>query len=479
MKQKTIIYAFMMMMVWGGFAQSELEISYSLEECLSMALKNNLDLKSTHLNADREKVNHQRSKANLLPSINGDFNLGVNRGRSIDPFTNDFINQEFTFSNVGLNLDATIFNGFRLINTVKQNQLNRLASEMENEAVKQDLVLRVTLAYLQVSNSKDNLRLAKQRLETTEKQMKIQEDFYNNEVGNPADFTDIVAQKAIDETSIVVAEIGLNNAKLSLTRLLNINNELTLDTEDLLLDIDHYAFSADQVYADALKNMATFKANELRVDAAKKGVSIAKAQFTPEFSVFAGVNSNYSSAAQIFSEIGSSITPTGDFVTVNGQDFPVLTHQSSFSSEGIPYKEQLDNNLSTVVGVAVNVPLFNGLRAKNNVALEKVRVEESILELERTHLDIKNAIAQVHFEMNAAYLRYQSLAKQVEAFEESYRVNEIRFNNGISNFLNYVTSKNNLDNAKVNFTNAKYEYILRVKVLEYYRGNMFQLENTI
>jgi outer membrane protein len=271
MKQKLLNYAFTVMMVWGGFAQSELKLSYSLKECLNIALKNNLDLKSTHLNADREKVNHQRSKANLLPTINGNFSLGVNNGRSIDPFTNDFINQEFTFSNAGLNLDATIFNGFRLINTVKQNKLNRLASEMEKEAVRQDLVLQVTLAYLQVSNSKDNLKLAKQRLETTDKQLQIQEDFYNNEVGNPADFTDIVAQKTIDETSIVVAESALNNAKLALVQLLNVNSEFSLDTEDLLLDIEHYAFSADQVYEDALKNMATFKANELRVDAAKKG----------------------------------------------------------------------------------------------------------------------------------------------------------------------------------------------------------------
>jgi outer membrane protein len=105
-----------------------------------------------------------------------------------------------------------------------------------------------------------------------------------------------------------------------------------------------------------------------------------------------------------------------------------------------------------------------------NVALEKIRVEESILELERTHLDIKNSIAQVHFDMQAVYERYQSLQKQVDAYEESYRINEIRFNSGVSNFLNYVTSKNNLDNAKVNLVNAKYEYLLSVKVLDYYRG---------
>ncbi len=149
-----------------------------------------------------------------------------------------------------------------------------------------------------------------------------------------------------------------------------------------------------------------------------------------------------------------------------------MTEQTFFLSESISYSDQLDNNLNTVVGVGVNVPLFNGFRAKNNVALEKIRVEETLLELERTHLDIKNAIAQVHFDMEAAFKRHESFLKQVDAYQESFRINEIRFNNGVSNFLNYVTSKNNLDNSKVNLTNSKYEYLLRVKVLDYYRGTV-------
>lgn len=472
MRKYNILLTIFILMVWEGFAQNKPEISYSLEECISIALQNNLDVKATNLNANREKINHQQSKANLLPSINGNMNLGVNTGRSIDPFTNDFINQELTFSNLGLNLDATIFNGFRLLNTVKQNKLNRLAAEMEKEAAQQNLVLRVTLAYLQVSNAKDNLKLAEQRLETTVKQIKIQEEFYNNESGNPADYTDILAQKTIDETSILVAQSAFNNAKINLIRLLNLDDNPNIDTSGALMDITNYSLSADEVFNDALNNLATFKASELRIDAAKKGVSIAKAQFTPEFSIFAGVNSNYSSAAETFNDIGSNIVDTGDFVTVNGQDFPVFSEQTNFSAEKISFEDQLDNNLSTVIGVSVNIPLFNGFRAKNNVALQKVRVEESIVALERTHLDIKNTITQVHFDMNATYLRYQSLEKQVEAFQESFRVNEIRFNSGISNFLNYVTSKNNLDNAKLNLNNAKYEYLLRVKVLEYYRGNI-------
>ncbi len=471
MKLNRLILAFTLLLKFVGNTQDLNTKSFSLDECISIALENNLDLKSSNLRANSAKISHQQSKASLLPSINGNFNLGVNDGRSIDPFTNDFINQELTFSNMGLSLNMTVFNGFRLLNAAKQNRLNREAAELEIEVAKQDLVLDVTLAYLQVLNNQAILNLTKQRLTATNQQLEVQKGFYENESGNPADYADILGQIANDETSILVSESNLNNAKLNLSRVMNLKQVSDLEIEGVILDLEKYKLSADEVYNLALESLATFKANELRIDAAQKGVSVAKSQFTPEISVFSGVNTNYSSAAEIFTAMGTNVVETGEFVTVDNQDLPVMTEQTVFSPEKISYQDQLDNNLNTVVGVAVNVPLFNGFRAKNNVAQEKIRVEESILELERTHVDIKNTIAQVHFDMLAVYNRYQSIENQVKAYAESYRINEIRFNNGVSNFLNYITSKNNLDNAKVNLANAKYEYLLLVKVLDYYCGN--------
>ncbi len=336
------------------------------------------------------------------------------------------------------------------------------------EEAKQDLVLRVTLAYLQVLNNRDLLELVNKRLVATNKQLKRQEDFYNEEVGNPADYADIVGQKSIDETNILSSESALNNSKLNLVRILNLQDDFTIDTQDLIMGLEGYQYSSEEVYQDALQNLATFKAKTLRIDAAKKGISVAKAQFVPEISVFGQLNTNYSSVAETFSTSGSTVVETSDFVVFNNQDLPVFSNQPQFSSQSISYADQFDNNLNTVIGLSVFVPLFNGFRAKNNVALQKIQVEESLVELERTQQNIKNAIKQVHFDMEAAFLRYQSLLNQVAAFQESYRINDIRFNNGASNFLAYITSKNNLDNAETNLANAKYEYFLRVIVLEYF-----------
>ncbi|MFD2566353.1 TolC family protein [Pseudotenacibaculum haliotis] len=451
----------------------ETEKGYTLEECISIALKNNLNLKSSKIREKSANINFKQSKANLLPSVNGNYNLGVNNGRSIDPFTNDFINQRLTFSNANLNLDAVIFNGFRLLNSVKQQKLNAKAAMMEVEQEKQNLVLSVTLAYLQVLNSRDVLLLNEQRLEATLNQLKIQKDLYDEGRSNPADYTDLLGQKAIDETNILSSQIELNNARLSLARLLNLDEEVAIDKSSVLLSFEKYKLSSDEVYQDALQSLATFKARELRVEAAKKGMGVARAQYIPQVSIFGQLNTNYSSAAQTFTEVGRSTVETGDFVTINNQNIPVMREQSQFSSQQISYLDQFDNNLNSVIGVSVRIPLLNGFAAKNNVALEKVRVEESLVEMERTQVEIKNTIKQVHFDMEAAFSRYQSLQKQVEAFEKSFDVNKIRFNNGVSNYLSYITSKNNLENAKVNLSNAKYAYLLRVKVLEYYRGQVF------
>ncbi len=471
MLREIIVSICLFFTVYIGFTQEGTKKKYTLKDCITIALENNLDVKSSTLNAKTAKINYKQSKTNILPTLNGNYNIGVNNGRSIDPFTNDFINQELTFSNAQLNLDATIFNGFRLLNTIRQQRLNNRASEIEVEESKQTLILNVTLAYLQVLNNKDVLELAKNRLKTTIDQLKRQETLYNEELGNPADFADIKGQKAIDETSILIAESGLKNAELNLMSLLNVTDSFSIDVTDVLLNFENYTYSPEDIFKDALKNLATFKANTLRVEAAKKGVYIAQAQYLPEISFFGRLNTNYSSVAETFTDTGSAIQNTGDFVTIDSQQIAVQTNQTLFEGNKIEYLDQFDNNLNTVIGIAVDIPLFNGFRAKNNVSLEKIKVQESLILLTRMEQEIKNTISQVHFDMEVAYKRFHSLKKQVEAFEESFRINEIRFNNGVSNFLAYITSKNNLDTAITNLTNVKYQYVLQVKILEFYRGN--------
>ena len=139
--------------------------------------------------------------------------------------------------------------------------------------------------------------------------------------------------------------------------------------------------------------------------------------------------------------------------------------------EEIPYEDQLINNLNSNIGLSVSIPIFNGFRAKNTIALQKIVLEEREVAFERTKNEFEQAIREAHNAMLTALDRYKIYKEQVTAYSESYRVNKIRFNSGVSNVVDYIISKNNLDNAKINLANARYEYIFRTKILDYYRGS--------
>jgi len=455
-----------------GFTQNQQKEIYTLDDCIEIAITNNLDLKGSKLSAEASILNYKQSRSNVLPSLNADYNLGVNNGRSIDPFTNDYINQELTFSNAGLNLNATLFNGFRLLNSIKENRFNMEASEMEIEENKQNLILEVTLRYIQILNNKDLIELSKSRLETTEQQLGRLKSFYTEGTGNPVSYTDMQGQYTIDKMGFIDAENSLKLAVLELNKLLNLNADSENQFETILGLVANvkYPYSPHDVYTDALQNLATFKSKQFRVDAADAGIKVAKSNYYPEVSLFGQLNTNYSSNAQTFTQTGTVITDSGDFVDISGQEYPVFTNQSQFQVEKIGYKDQFDNNLNSLVGVGVSIPLLNGFRAKNNVSLQKIAKEESLIELENTKLIFKQSIKEAYNNMDSAFNRYHILLDQVKAFEESFRVNEIRFNNGVSNIVDYITSKNNMDSAKLNLSQTKYEYLLRVKILDYYRG---------
>lgn len=468
----TIIYLLFFILPILVFSQNEERSVRTLEECIALALKNNLELKQSILSEKTSAVYFKQNKNALLPSINGNYNLGVSMGRSIDPFTNSFVNERLTFSNAGLGLDATVFNGFRLINSWKQAKLNLEAAEMETETAKQTLILNVTLRYLQVLNTNDLVELAKARVLTTQGQLNRLKALYEEETGNPAEYRDLQGQIAADASNLAESENMLETELLALNTLINADEQITVASLDQNLTIKKYPYSANDVYSQALEVFPSIKASDLNLKAAEKGISVARSQYTPEISLFANFNTNYSSAARLFNETGTSIVETGDFITIDNQDFQVFTEQSNFTNNEISYNDQFENNLNSSVGVSVTVPIFNGFRAKNNVALEKIKKEEAQTALEKTKLDLQESIKKSFNIMQTAFERYKLLQDQVDAYGESFRINEIRFNNGVSNSVEYIISKNNLENAQINLANVGFEYLLRVKVLEYYRGNI-------
>ena len=463
-----IFLAILMTQILGFAQESTLELD--LDTALKIALENNLDVERSNLRAQTSDIEFKQTQNARLPSLNGNYNFGLNNGRSIDPFTNTFIEEELTFSSARLSLEATIFNGFQIRNRIQCDRFNLQAAEAEVEQAKQEMVLNVTLAYFQILNNKDLLKLAKSRKQSTLQQLDRLKSLNEEGQGNPANYTDILGQIANDNSTIADAENNLKASKLELIRLLNIDSDIDVSPRELVDEPTIYQYSATEVFEESLENLATFKAGELRIKAAEKDIQVSKSLYSPEVSFFAQLNTNFSSLATLFNESGTQIVETNQFVNIGGDSFSVFSEQTNFLSERIAYQEQLINNLNSNIGVALRIPIFNGFRAKNTVALQKIVLEEQKVEYQRIFNEFKQAIQEAHNDMQTAYAKFLIFKEQVQAYAESFRVNEIRFNNGVSNIVEYIISKNNLDNAKINLANARYEYIFRTKILDYYRG---------
>ncbi len=451
-------------------AQNSSKTGLSLEECIQLAIDNNINFQRSGLRSETEELNFRATKSQVLPSINGSYSYAVNKGRSIDPYTNDVIDQQFSFSNAGLSLNTRIFNGFELRNRIQRDRYHMKAAEAEKEAEKQQLVLDVTLAYFQILNNRDLLELAKLRLKSTKQQTDRVETLNEQGEGNPANYTDILGQISNDRSAVIAAENQLKQSKLELAQLLNIDSDISIENFQVLPEILAYELTAEEVYSESLENLEVFEARRLRLNAAQEDVAVARSLFSPEISLFAQMNTNYSSLASLLNETGTQVVETGQFINVDGTNYAVQSNQSQFSQQDIPYLDQLNNNLSSVAGVSINIPIFNGFRASRQISLKKIQQKDAELELENTKNQYQQAIRQAYNAMEAAYDNYFVLQEQVDSYEESYRVNEIRFQNGVSNIVEYIISKNNLDRSRINLANTKYEFLIRVKILDYYRG---------
>jgi outer membrane protein len=219
-----------------------------------------------------------------------------------------------------------------------------------------------------------------------------------------------------------------------------------------------------------LEKFALVKAVDLRKQSATSAVKMARGQLFPVLSLNGSAGTNYSSVAQQDFFLNTTDVTSQDYVIVNGTPNFVVRKQNNFSSQKINYGDQLNNNLSTSISLNLRIPIFNSLQARSRVSLAKIDLKNNELVAQTTRIQLRQAIDQAYINMSSASDRYKTLLGQVDAYTESFRAAEIRFNAGVGNSIDYVTAKNNLDRANINLINAKFDFVLRVKILDYYEG---------
>ncbi len=478
-----------------SLAQEAKDDSWSLEECIDYALKNNLTVKQSEYNVEDYQIQWSQSKAGMYPSANmggGYTNLW---GRSINPTTNLFTNQRIQSLGLQFSADYTLYGGSQLRNTVKRNKMNLQGSTYDLEKIRNDVMLNVTLGFLTVilnielhENAKYQLDITKAQLETTSKQVKAGALPYSSEL-------DLIAQVESNEVQVINTENEVRIAYLRLKQFLLLPAETPFEIiipELDLEDIESIAVTSNEVFSTAENIMPQIKSVDMAVQSADVLVKIARGGLDPRLTVGANMYSNYSSASDrerfLADPDGSSTTyPTENGYWINPLDPDPLTNRIPVFKDfefpngefvdSYPIGPQLQDNWSYSVNLNLYIPIFNGLQFRSQYQRAKIQSKQAGIVAKQTRQNLRQTIEIAYADALAASKTYNASDKQVISLEESFRAAEKSYNLGAMNIYDYQVASNNLFRAKSDLLRSKYNYIFTVKVLDFYLGKPLTLDN--
>jgi outer membrane protein len=451
---------------------------WSLEKCINHALENNITVKQFELADQMAELNLKESEHSRYPNLGINSSSGYNFGRTIDPVTNQFENQTIRYSSFQLNTGVMLFGGGQISNTIKQNREEALAAREDLKQARNDVALNVATVYLNVLFAQERLTTANQRLELSTEQL-VQVDKQIKAGALPLnERLQLEAQLALDEQAIIEAENTLDLAYLNLKQALQLDPFLNIQIEVPDLDPDSSSevesLTTEYVYQQAYNNQPEIKAARIRRASADIGVDLAKAGFYPTLSLFGNVNTTYSSLTLI---------PTGEFETVTtpltfriqGMDVDAEIVSQSPLLEEPTYFRQLEDNFGQGIGISLNVPILSNYRNKAAVERAKISVQNTHLEGTLVEQNLKTEVQQAVSNVKSAARAYFAANKTLEAQGAAYNNTLRKFELGAANSFELSTSKTNLDNSRIEAVIAKYDYIFKQKVVDYYLGREIKL----
>jgi outer membrane protein len=449
MKRK--FFSFSLIILLSPLTLFSQQKQWTLEECIAHALDNNIQIKQQEIMTEYQQSSLGQSKLNLLPSLNGSASHYYSFGRSYDKTSNKYTEGETVQSNnfsVGSNL--SLFNGLVNYNTIKKNQYVLLSSEQDLAGFRDNVSLNVALAYLQillnnelVSTIASQVELTKQQIDHTKKLV----DAGSLARGN---LLDIEAQAAREELQMITLQNQLAISVLTLAQLLELPSvdSFAVEIPAIALETVTFKGNPDSIYSVAEQIRPEIKSAEFNLKGAEYDLAIARGGRSPQLSLGVSWGTAYSDNRI-------------DLVTLQPYDFGT----------------QLDINRNGAVGFSLNIPILNGWMVNTRIKNSKLGIENSQYELENTKKQLYKNIQQAYTDAEGALKRYYSSQKAVASMEEAFRYAEQKLSVGMVTAVDYNQSKTQLLNAQSELAQAKYEYIFKTKVLDFYRGIPLTLQH--
>lgn len=451
---KNICTVLLLLGTLSSFAQKK----WTLKECVDHAMEHNISVKQSVLDVDLAQQDVISARGNFLPSLSASASQNYNFGSFIGQ-DGSRIKSDSRGNNFGLNTGVTIFNGFRNLNTYKQAKLGVKSSQLQLSLLQDNVSLTLVNAFLNILFNKENLKIANEQLTISLNQLDQIRSQVEAGIKPQADLFDTQATVASDRERIINAENSLELSLLSLSQSLQVSpKDFDIEAVQINLTSTSMAYnSTGEILSYALTNRAEIKAAELTIENAGFGVKLAQSAYAPTLSFGAGLGSSYQHRQGAL-DVRSEFT----------QD----PNTGSIIETIVPYgfNDQLENNLGYNLGFNLSVPIFNGFKTKANVSRAKINREKSILNLEQAKQDLTTTITQAYADAKASLKQYQASMLSVASLEESFKNVQNKFNFGAATSFEVEQIRGRLVNAKSNLINAKYNFVFRSKVLDFYMG---------
>ena len=438
------LFSILTLSVTLAFGQTK---KMSLQECVEYALENNLTIEQFELDLESAELGELEGLGQFLPRLNGSMGVNESKGFGIDPRTNT-ANPSLVVlqGNLNLSVGYTLFDGLRNLRRAQRAEMNTISNQYRLANLKDDIRLRVANAYLNVISSKESLKVAQAQYGVTEQDMNRIKELVELGVVPTGDLLEIEATAANQEQAVVNAEARVILARINLAQLLQITDYENFDIADEAFDVHSSTIldkSPKQIFTKAMSFRNDIKLAETSVVLSEQDLKIAKGAALPTLNAFMNYNTFASDRFQI-DDTGNLVRP--DLIA------------------------QLEGNDGVSYGLSLNIPIFNAFSTSNSIKRAALNVKRSELQYEQTKLDLENAVNQAYNDVKTFAKTYEAAQKTLDARRLAYNYAKERFEVGLMNSFYFSQAQSRLDNAEASVIRAKYDYIFRLKILEFYFG---------
>ncbi len=439
---KKLITLILGALIVSGFTTVRAQNVWTLQQCVEYALENNIQIKQQVLGTQYGENQVKQAKSNMLPNLNANLGNDFSFGRSLT-YENTYKNTNSTSVSGALSTNVTLFNGMVLSNTVKLRELDLNATLYDLQKAKDDIMLAVAAGYLEILFGEELQAVTEANIEVTKQQLDRTQQLVDAGSLAKGALLEIEAQLAREELQLVNDQNSVQLSYLTLYQFLELPLGESFKIEKpKLMEVNASAsmINAVDVFNKAISLRPEIKAAQLRVESAMKNLEIAKGYRYPSLSLGANYYNLYNNS----------------YTDIQGTD--------------IAFGDQLKNNSRSGVGINLNIPIFNRNQVRIGISNATLQISDYEYRLQTARNVLRKEIEQAYTNALAAFNRFVSTEKAVSSMKEAFRYTEEKFNVGMVNSVDYNLSKSQLTAAQSELLQAKYQYIFRTKILDFYNG---------